>query len=219
MNDRRFDPVQLPGLAYRHAFDWLAVRLQAHEGAAGCLAPTAFHAAELLRRMPAVPFIEPAPEGLHQATAALGLDPAATVPPEPASLAAIAWLEPDTTTIERLGEIRQALRPDGRLYVIAGGALVRFLTERRIGLLDGKEYVGDRRCTNTLARSDFRIVERVGWHGMTAIAWHYMGEVAGRVGRSDWRDRYHYAMRRAFGVHGPRQQLVALTCLAAELII
>lgn len=206
-------------MAYRHAFDWLAVHLQAHEGAVGCLAPTTFHAAELLRRVPAAPFIEPVPEGLHEASAALGLDPVATVPPEAASLAAIAWLEPDTTTIERLGEIRRALRPEGRLYVLAGGALVRFLAERRVGLLDGKEYVGDRRCKKSLARGNFRIVERVGWHGLASIAWHCMAEAAGRVGRPDWRDRYHYAMRRAFRERGSRQQLVALTCLAAELTI
>jgi hypothetical protein len=216
MNHGHFDPVQLPGLAYRHAFDWLAVRLQAHEGAIGCLAPTTFHAAELLRRMPLVPFIEPVPDGLHESPVALGSDPAATVPPEPASLEAIAWLEPDTTSIERLGEIRRALQPDGRLYVIAGGALVRFLVERRLGLLNGKEYLGDRRCAGALKRNDFRISERVGWHGLAAIAWHHMGETAGKMGRSDWRDRYHYAMRRDFGQQGPGRWLVALTSLAAE---
>ena len=219
MSELRFDPIQLPGLAYRNAFDWLAVRLQAHNGDVGCLAPTTFHAAELLRRMPAVPFIEPVPGGLCEATAALGLDPAATIPPELGSLAAVAWLEPDRAGLERLGEIRRALRPGGKLYVIAGGALVHFLAERRAGLLNGKDHVGDRRCTSSLAKSDFRIVERVGWHGLTSIVWHYMGEAADKVGRSDWRDRYHYAMRRAFGEQGPRQQLVALTCLAAELTI
>ena len=166
-----------------------------------------------------MPFIEPAPRGLHEATAALGLDPAATIPTKPGSLAAIAWLEPDRASMERLGEIRRALEPQAKLYVIAGGALVRFLAERRAGLLNGKESVGDRRFASGLSRSGFRIVERVGWHGLTSVIWHYMGEAADRMGRSDWCDRYHYAMRRAYGEQGPRQHLVALTCLAAEMTI
>jgi hypothetical protein len=44
--------------------------------------------------------------------------------------------------------------------------------------------------------------------------WHQMSAVAGRLGRADWRDRFHYAMRRDFiTCRGP----AALILLRAEV--
>lgn len=59
MNDLTFDPIYRPGLAYQHAFDWLALGLSVASGPVACLAQSTFEGAELLRRLGGVAFLAP----------------------------------------------------------------------------------------------------------------------------------------------------------------
>lgn len=217
LNRERFDPISRPGLAYQHAFDWLAVRL-ANTGPAACLAPSTFCAVEMLRRLPELPFLEPLPDGLDPAATALGCRSPGTIDPKEGELAAVAWLEPATKDLERLDDLAQILSPTARLYLIAGGPLARFLAERRTGANGQASLLNDRVAKRTLQQHGFLIKERLGWHGLQAIGFHTLAQVALCLGRRHRRDRFHYAMRRAFGVRGSGRHLVALTCLSAERV-
>lgn len=208
-----FDPIYRPGLAYQHAFDWLAVQLQATTGPFAALAPGAFHAGELLRRLPMLSLLPPAPDGLDQVSAVLGATPTLSEP-EPGTLAAIAWVEPAAGDVAQLAQLQAWLQPRGRLYLVAGGRLSRFLAERRADqdnrLLDARKAVAQ------LRRHGFRIRQQLGLHGPRAIGWHYAGEAAGRFSKTALRDRAHFAMRRDFVEAGLSQHLSALTLITAE---
>lgn len=208
-----FDPIRRPGLAYQHAFDWLAVELQCTAGPVVALAPAAFHAAELLRRLPALALLPPAPDGLEQVAAALGANPA-LLEPAPRTLAAIAWAEPEAGSAGQFEQVRAWLQPRGRLYLVTGGRLGRFLAERRAG--QGGHLLDARDATALLRRHGFRIQQQVGLHGPRAIAWHSGGEMARRLGKPARRDRAHFAMRRDFVEASACRRAAALTLITAE---
>lgn len=209
-----FNPIQRPGLAYQHAFDWLATHLHAAGGSVACLAPSVFHGTELLRRLPSTPFLVPVPAGLETAALALGIESIQTIPSNQASLAAVAWIEPPGDDIKQLDRLHHILQPDGRLYLITGGKLARFLAERR-RQKEENPFLNEAKAIQNLPRYGFRLVRRVGIQGLTAVAWHYAGVMTGRLGNNAWQDRCHFGMRRAF-VEQDDPRFVALTCLVAE---
>lgn len=208
-----FDPIHRPGLVYQHAFDWLAVQLQATAGPFAALAPGAFHARELLRRLPMLSLLPPAPDGLDQVSAVLGATPTLSEP-EPGTLAAIAWVEPAAGDVALLAQLQAWLQPRGRLYLVAGGRLSRFLAERRA--YQDSQLLDARRAVAQLRRHDFRIQQQMGLHGLRAIAWHTAGETARRLGRPALRDCAHYAMRRDFVEAGGARRAAALILIMAE---
>ena len=131
MRNIRFDPTARPGLAYCQAFDWLAMQLQATDGPVAALAPRTFHGAELLRRLPHLPFLAPLPRGLRRAAASLGLAPPTEIRSLPGSLRAIAWTEPASDDVCQLDRLKVVLHSGGHLYLVAPGPLGRFLAEHR----------------------------------------------------------------------------------------
>lgn len=207
------DPIHRPGLAYQHAFDWLAVQLHSTPGPVAALVPAAFHAAELLRRLPCISLLPPLPEHLTQVGTALGNHPV-TPQPENNSFSAIGWVEPLSNDAGHLQLLAQGLEPGGRLYLIAGGPLSRFLTDRR--QRNDADYLSAHRAQSLLKQHGFRVVQRLGVHGPRAIGWHYAGEAAYRLGRPAWRDRAHFAMRRDFVEPGAANQLAALVLITAK---
>lgn len=92
---------QRPGLAYQHAFDWLAVQMQGIEGPYAGLVPSVFQGVELLRRLPEIPFMNPVPLGLVEASLALGLNHVAAADKRE-ELAAVAWVEPRLKDVTNL---------------------------------------------------------------------------------------------------------------------
>lgn len=209
----QFNPIHRPGLAYQHGFDWLAVQLQATIGPIAALVPGAFHAGELLRRLPMLSLLPPAPDGLDQVSAALGAAPT-VLEPEPGTLATIAWVEPAVGDLALLAQLQAWLQPRGRLYLVAGGRLSRFLAERRAE--QDSQMLDARKAVAQLRRHGFRIRQQLGLHGPRAIGWHYAGEAAGWFGKTALRDRAHFAMRRDFVEAGLGQHLAALTLVTAE---
>jgi len=208
-----FDPCRRPGLAYQHAFDWLAVQLQATSGPIATMALGFFATGELLRRLPSLPMIPPAPMDLEQVAAALDALPI-LLEPEPGTLAAVAWVEPTVDDVAMFAQLQIWLQPCGRLYLVAGGRLSRFLAERRAD--QGSQRLDARRVVALLRRHDFRIRQQIGLHGPRAIACHYAGEAAGRFDRPALRDRAHFSMRRDFVEAGLGRHLSALTLIVAE---
>jgi hypothetical protein len=118
--------------------------------------------------------------------------------------------------LERLHDLAQVLAPNGKLYFIIGGCLARFLAERRTGTDNQVNLVGNIAVIRSLRSHGFRIKQRLGWHGPSAVFWHYAGQLALPQGRLDMRDRCHYAMRRSFTERGFRYRLTALIGLCAE---
>jgi hypothetical protein len=200
-----FDATRRPGLAYQLAFDWLAVRLHA-AGPVVYYVGTTWQLSEMARRLPHVTaLIDPAARAA--AAASLGLP---ELPGDEAgSLQAVALIEPAVLpreVIDRLG-------PGGRLYVVAAGPLARFLAERRDG---SGAPLGARAVASAARAAGFRVVERLGIHPPAAVLAHYAGEAALALGRRDWRDRRHFAMRRDFVTTGPAVAWSALVCLGLE---
>lgn len=217
MSSDFFDPIYRPSLAYQHAFDWLSIRLNASEGPVAFLATSAFDGAELMRRLPAVAFLEPVPSEMPGVNTALGLPEIKAVSPRDSILAAVAWSQPNADELKQILLLKKVLRPGGRLFVIANGGLARFLVEQRMDERS-KARINEREVTKSLRKHGFRITDYMGWHGVGAIAWHYLGRTAFRLGRLDWRDRCHFAMRRTFSQERRVGRIVALTGLTAERI-
>lgn len=198
----RIDEIRVPGLAYQHALDWLAVRLHSSPGTVACVAPAAWQVQELQRRLPAV----------H------------TLPIEPGSCAAVAWLEPQHHAAGEFGEIVRGLQSGGRVHLVVGGLLARFLNERRAAG-ERTPMLSQAGAQRMLQQHGFSITERIGLHGWRSIGWHGLAGAAAAAGRHDWQDRCHYAMRRAFVEtlptgsavgRGAAPAPVALLCLTAE---
>jgi hypothetical protein len=215
MNRQTFDPIQQPTLAYRHAFDWLAVQLQAAGGPVAAVAPSLFHSAEILRRLPRLPLVAPLPDRLPQVAAELGLPAPTELRTCRESLRAVAWTEPATGDVDLLEPVQAALHPGAYLYVLLPGVLGCFLSEHRHG--EWGRLLSARRAVVLLRSHGLRIRRRLGLHGLRAVANHYAGLGASGLGRVDWRDRRHFAMRRDFvepGFAGSR--LSALVLIVAE---
>lgn len=189
-----FDLTRRPGLAYQHAFDWLAVQLHSANGRAACIASLPLQRAELAQR------------GLAQHV----------LPDWPAGdtdrFSVLAAVEPATAELPRLAQMLPALPPSGRVFLIVTGPLSRFLAEHRERAA-APDFAGERAVTAVLGHGGWQVVERVGLHGAAAVAWHLAGTAAGRLGRADWQDRLHYGMRRSFARAGGA---AALVCLSAQ---
>ena len=210
-----WDPTRHPGLAYRHAFDWLALQLHAAAGPVAALAPSVFHAGELLRRLPHLALLPPTPDGLEAVAAALGSRPNRAMARAAAGLRAAAWPEPAAATgPERLPQIHSWLQPGGHLYLVAADRLAPFLAERRSRPVP--PALDAARATALLREHHFRVVAHTGLHGPRAIAWHYAAEAAACLGQLARRDRAHFAMRRDFVETGPGRRLSALALITAE---
>jgi hypothetical protein len=110
-------------------------------------------------------------------------------------------------------QITDRLEPGGRLYVVSGGVLGRFLAERRGE--KGYSPLSERALVATARAAGFRVVARHGVHSPAAVMHHYAGRVALAAGRQDIHDRRQHAMRRAM-VAFPAVGLSALVCLTLE---
>lgn len=201
------DVTTRPGLAYQHAFDWLAVRLSAAVGPAAYAVAAGWQLREMAGRLPGIPALAGDAAGRDAVAAALGWPEIRDDAGGP--LQAVALVEPPALPRPALDR----LQPGGRLYVVSGGRAARFLAERRGSnrpVLSEKEVAA-------LARAEgLRVVERLGLHPPAAVLAHYAGEAALAFGRRDWRDRRHHAMRRDFVTTGPTTGWSALVCLALE---
>jgi hypothetical protein len=191
-----------PGLAYQHAFDWLAVALSASDGPVACVRSGAFQARELSRRLPDLSFVNLAGR--------LGPGPGPADAAQPGRRAALAWAEPLAADASSFADLPHLLRPDGVLYLVVGGRLARFLAERRAQR--DIHYLAEPPARRALRQAGFRVTQRRGLHGPRAILWHLAGETTRLAGRRDWRDRCYAGMRRDFAaIRGP----AALVCLTA----
>jgi hypothetical protein len=196
------DAIHRPGLAYQIAFDWLAARLYTAGGAVAYAAGAAWQLAEMAHRLPGVP-------ALDATTASAATLSLVDIPPA-GPLRAVGLIEPGESPREMLDR----LAPGGRLYVVAGGALAHFLTERRGD--DEFSPLNERALAGAARAFGFRVVERLGVQPPAAILRHYAGELALAMGRRDVRDRQHAAMRRAMLADGRGASVSALVCLTME---
>jgi hypothetical protein len=211
-----FDPIQRPGLAYQHGLDWLAVNLGNAPGPIACLISSHFHLIEMLRRLPDISLLTPVPEDLEIAAKMVSLSRPRIAEPNERGFAAVAWLEPCAEHRVVLPWLRRILSPEGRLFVVAGGRLGRFLTDRRRPDFAHRDHLHAPRVMPMLKHSGFNVQASVGWQDLRATGWHYLGEAARRLGRPDIRDRCHFAMRARFSNGHPAAGLVALVGITAE---
>ena len=184
--DDPLDPIRRPGLAYQHAFDWLAVSLHAAGGPVACVAASPRQMAEMARRLPDLPGPETDTGPLAAAALMLpaGFDPA----------------------------LVRRLRPDGRLYAVVPGRLARFMADWE----RGRPAMSERSFIAAARENGFAVVERIAIHPPRAIVQHYAGELALRAGSRAARDRRHFAMRRDMVTAGRPAALSALICLTLE---
>lgn len=204
------DITQRPGLAYQHAFDWLAVRLHSAQGPVAYAIGGDWHLAEMASRLPAVPTFGSNAVSMTPVSVALGLASIPTAELTGESWAAVGLVEPER--IEQT--LLDSIPPGGRLYVVAGGRLARFLAERKAQ--DGHRSMTAIEVVAEARAAGFRVVERLGIHPPAAILEHYAGAAAMAFGRRDARDRRHFAMRRSMVTGGRAAGLSALVCLAME---
>ena len=201
-----------PGLAYQYAFDWLAGQLQTVGGSSACLVPSLFQGVELLRRLPKITFLDPILTEIDLARTELGFSQNEQETID-GSFAAIAWAEPRRGDEEHLAMLVERLAFQGRLYIVAGGPLARFLAEQRS---NNEDLLPASHIRKRLKKFDLRLVHAFGLYGFGSISWHYAGQALGGLGRQNWQDRCHYGMRRAYVVHGRGHSNTALVCLTVE---
>jgi hypothetical protein len=201
------DVTRRPGLAWQHAYDWLAVRLYAAAEPVACSAGTAQHLAELARRLPSMPFLTAGAAMRAKVAAALGLAEI-RLAESASTLNTLGLVEPTAGDLALLDQVR----PGGRLYVVGGGELARFLADRQ----DGAPLLTRRVLLRMARAAGFVPVERLYVQPPAAVAQHYAGELALRAGRRAARDRRHFAMRRDMVTDNPAAGPAALVCLTLE---
>ena len=176
------DATWRPGLAYQHALDWLAVRLDTTAGPVAYTAGAQWQLIEMARRLRHVPALDADPASRKVIATALGLPEAPAAAERP--FEAVGLLEP----IEVSRALLDRLRPDSRLYAVIGGVLARFLADWR----NEKDFspLSQRALVAAARAAGFRVVERLGIHPPTAVLAHYTGEAIFRfVFRSLYRMR------------------------------
>ena len=198
MNNLALAPRVRPGLAYQYAFDWLATRLAFKPALSACFTVDGFHKAEMEQRLCGLKMLTFGAAGSF----ALG---------KPVTDLGVVMPLVNEFAIE---SCVASLRENGRIHLITTGPLAAFLAENRAA---NGAYVSASDAISEFQRAGFRVVEKFGLHGLQAIFWHYVGKVAAKLGRFDWQDRCHYAMRRDFVVMNS-QNLVALVCVTLERV-
>lgn len=204
------DLVRRPGLAYQHAFDWLAVKLYSTDGPAVYAVGSDWQLSEMASRLPNVPTLSSDAATVEAVSRALGLTGIRMVELAGETWAAVGLVEPER--IER--GFLDSIPPGARLYVVAGGRLARFLAERKTA--GGRQPMTANSVVGAAQAAGFRVIEFIAIHPLPAILEHYAGVSAVTLGRRDIRDRRHFAMRRAMVANSQAAMLSALVCLALE---
>lgn len=201
-----------PSLEYQHAFDWTALQVHRHDGSAGVFASSAFYARELCKRLAACDVrLQPvglwSPPGQDAATW-LGpeVDPSRIQALEALSLPLLSgavWAEPEMGDGQRvLQQIRQALRPEGQVCVVASDWPASYLPEWRQTNPPAARPAGRRRTVAWLRQAGFEVETSYGFHGPVSLLWGFAARWMGRFGRDDWADRCHFQMRAKYAVKG-----------------
>lgn len=118
--------------------------------------------------------------------------------------AAAMWAEPEMEDSGRvLQTLEQYLEPGGRLCVVTSGWLRRGLPEwRGDGNQPARHPAGFLRTRHWLRRASFAVDTVYGFHGPQSLAWGMLSRFPAVLGRGDWVDRCHVAMRSTYVVRG-----------------
>lgn len=192
------------GLAYQHAYDWLASRLATANGKVTCATSAEQHTVEMSWRLPTVSFLPTSP-GAKAVNRELFRPP----------FAAIGWVMPSHAQAVTLNHLATGLRPGGKLHIVCAGLLVAQLAEYR----EAKEspaYMRDVQMHVDGFRAGLKTEEWIGIQGMGAFSWRLVGRLLGYAARPDWHDRYYFGMRRQLLEARWLRPFVALTCLTLE---
>ena len=217
IDDKRlFDVTWRPGLAYQHAFDWLAVHLNAAGMAAAYSTQTLWQTAEIMHRLPNMPLLLPNPADVEQIANSFGYDSPRMVESDSQNWLAVGIVTPSREQLQNLDTLLEIVPPNGSVYTIVGGLLNRFMAEQRNSY--AVEMVNETALVSTMRTAGFRVRDRLGLHTPTAAVRHYLGEISLKSGHRERRDRYHYAMRCNYVSRGYSAGLSALVCLVLEHI-
>jgi hypothetical protein len=204
-----------PGLEYQHAFDMCAVGACQTRHSLAVVVSSPFYARDILRRLPVAQFQQVQMVLTGNARALAGSDTllqagarassrVRIVPHLDSPVARVVWAEPEQRESEHISHaLRSRLLPDGSLYIISSGALVRFLPEwHAAGPRPAQQPSGMVRTLRLLRRNHLAIRAVYGFHGPVSIGWGYSGRLLNRLRRSDLADRCQVAMRAAYVVQG-----------------
>lgn len=209
------DATHRPGLAYQHAFDWLAIRLSVSGPAAVCAIRVEWQLLQLLERIPELEVMGSDPEMYANVAHALGVDVfRQSSNGDTADNVAVGFIEPVEDDIALIREVANSIRKHGRIHFITQGLLGRYLSEQR----ESSTPASLPEATLVSLANDhrYRVTERVGFHPPAAVGHHYRGQLAASRGRLDIRDRQHFAMRRSMVSVGAATRWSALVCLSME---
>lgn len=209
-------PDTQPTLEYQHAFDLCAVAMHRH-ARVGVLASASFYAYELLRRAcgPQMALVDTGGwlAGIQQFPS--GSDPAcAVVALTNLDASCVIWAVPladDHGITARQLFARQP--PDAELYVIAHGALARFLPQRDSPYTRPASWW---RVERALKQAGYAIAGIQGFHGASSILWSSVYRLFTRMGRDDLAARCLYQMRASYTSRGAGRYPTTINVLMAR---
>lgn len=210
------DVTRRPGLAYQHAFDWLAMRLSRKSmESTACMVREPWQLLQLLERLPNVAVLEPESKRRELVSQALGLTPLAIDMDEVThAVTAVAIVEPAPDQADVIARLFRSMQFGSRMHIVTHGLLARFLAEQRAS--DQESTLSVDTLKSLADAFGYCITEQLGMHPPAAVREHYGGVLASKVGRHSARDRRHFAMRRSMVVNGRTASFSALVCLTME---
>lgn len=204
-------------MAYQNAFNWLAMELNKYGDKIACQTSSNAVAAEILIRLPHVSFLAPYPIDLATVAYSFICGKHQLDRSTDRHFKAVAWIEPSKQDLYYLNGLNQSIGATGRLYLISGGPLARFMADRRTMLNGRTIYLNIKTITTVLQKSGFHIISQESWQDVQSVTWYFAGRLTRWIGRYDWGDRFWAASRRTFRERSWCHHLATLHGLVAEL--
>lgn len=209
---------------YSQAFDLAAAALARADGPALVVSSSAVHAVELLKRcsvpldMAGTGSFDPYEFAALAQPWSWGPIRAVRLPGDAGPYAAMLWAEPEAasaTTVARA--LRQVAAPAATLDVIASAPLRRYLPLWQVQPLPARQPLTPAAARRRLEAAGWQVQRQVALHGPRAIAWARLSQFAEALGRSDWADRFLFAVRRQYCEAGWCWPLAPLTWMRVRL--
>jgi hypothetical protein len=214
-----------PSLEFRYTFDYCAMHAYQRRAASALLVSSPLYAYEMLHRLynfnaTLIPTADWWATKDESFLSSLGMDtpPIQSLEGQTDMVKTVIWAAPQADDVESiLASIHKILDPDGKLYIIAGGTLSRFLEgvlhfdDQAVGL-----PVNYRQLIQSLKHHQYHIETIQGFHGLISIIWSYAFRLMNALGKPHLADRCFYRMRATYAVDGWQKALTTLNVIVAN---
>lgn len=215
-----------PTLVYHRAFDLCAMMTDSEDKSVPLFTSSLFYARELTKRLSAEVLLYPTSQSRFTAQeirAAMGPEIAwqrvhyDSIQPPNLPLNALIWAEPEAQSWpDTLNEIHQLARPSSKLCILGTTKLRRILPEWATYQPAHQPLDSPRPLIKAMRQLGYVIEDLYGLHGPLSLLFGSASRIPALLGREEWVDRCHIAMRQRFVVRGWQATLAPIWLLVAR---